>query len=239
MNPTGAVSVIVPAYNESATIEHVVRGIAQVLAAWPGAHEIIIVDDGSRDRTGEIAERLARELAVVQVVTLVRNSGYGAAQQAGLARARGDLVCLLPADGQIPPNVLDAYLHAAPEADVIIGAYRVREDSRSRRFSSGMFRAVIGMLFGVRLRNINAPKLYRRADLEGLPLTSNGGFADAELVIQLHARGRTFKEVEIDCLPRTAGASSVGLRAAVQAVIELVRFRRSGRYRYIRRGTAQ
>ncbi len=94
-----------------------------------------------------------------------------------------------------------------------------------------MFRTVIGLLFGIRVRNINAPKLYRRADLEGLPLTSSGGFADAEMVIQLHARGRTFKEVEIDCLPRMAGTSSVGWRAAVQAVIELVRFRRSGRYR--------
>ena len=239
MNTTAAVSVIVPAYNEAATVEDVVRGIARVLAAWPGSHEIIVVDDGSRDGTGEIAQRLACELPVVQVVQLARNSGYGAAQRAGLAHARGDLVCLLPADGQIPPSALDAYLRAAPEADVIIGAYRVREDSRSRRFSSGMFRTVIGLLFGIRVRNINAPKLYRRADLEGLPLTSSGGFADAEMVIQLHARGRTFKEVEIDCLPRTAGTSSVGVRAAVQAVIELVRFRRSGRYRHVRRGTAQ
>jgi glycosyltransferase involved in cell wall biosynthesis len=226
-----AVSVIVPAYNESATIEAVVRGIVRVLSPWPGSHEIIVVDDGSHDGTGEIARRLEHELSIVRVVQLPVNSGYGAAQRAGLARARGEMVCLLPGDGQIPPSVLDAYLRAAPQADVIIGAYRVRADSRSRRLSSSLFRAVVWLLFGVKVRNINAPKLYRRAHLEGLPLASSGGFADAEIVIQLHARGRTFKEVEIECLPRTAGKSSVGWRAAAHAVIELVRFRRSGRYR--------
>jgi hypothetical protein len=141
------------------------------------------------------------------------------------------MVCILPADGQIPPTALDAYLRASAEADVIIGAYRVRADSRARRLSSGLYRSVVWLLFGFSVRNINAPKLYRRAHLEGLSLESNGGFADAEIVIQLHARGRTFKEVEIDCLPRTAGKSSVGWRAAAYAVIELVRFRRSGHYR--------
>ena len=225
------VSVIVPAYNESATLADVVRGIDRVLAAWPGSHEIIVVDDGSVDGTGAIAQRMARELPVVRVVQLVRNSGYGAAQRAGLAQAQGELICLLPADGQIPPAALDAYLRAAQAADVIIGAYRVRGDSMRRRCSSGIYRTAVWLLFGIRLRNINAPKLYRRAHVEGLPLASRGGFADAEIVIQLHARGRTFKEVEIDCLPRTAGKSSVGWRAAAQAVIELVRFRRSGRHR--------
>ena len=231
MSDGPSLSVIVPAFNESATIEAVVRGIDRVLAKWPGSHEIVVVDDGSADRTGEIARQLALDLPVVRVVQLPENRGYGAAQQAGLAHARGEMVCLLPADGQIPPAALDAYLRAAPGADVIIGAYRVRADSIARRLSSWVYRTVVWMLFGVRVRNINAPKLYRRAHLDGLPLSSSGGFADAEIVIQLHARGRTFAEVEIDCLPRTAGQSSVGWSAAFHALIELVRFWRSGRYR--------
>jgi glycosyltransferase involved in cell wall biosynthesis len=226
-----SVSVIVPAYNESATIESVIRGIDHVLARWPGFHEIIVIDDGSRDRTGEIAKDLARELPSLRVVQLPENRGYGAAQQTGLAHARGELVCLLPADGQIPPSALDEYLRAAPAADVVIGAYRARADSIARRLSSGIYRTVVRLLFGVRVRTINAPKLYRRAHLAELPLSSTGGFADAEIVIQLHARGRTFKEVEIDCLPRKAGRSSVGWGAALYAVLELVRFWRSGRYR--------
>jgi glycosyltransferase involved in cell wall biosynthesis len=226
-----AVSVIVPAYNEAETIEDVVRGIERVLARWPGSHEIIVVDDGSRDRTGEIAASLAKQLPIVRLVQLPQNRGYGAAQQTGIAQARGELVWLLPADGQIPPSALDAYLRAAPAADVVIGAYRVRADSRARRLSSWLYRTVVRLLFGFSVRNINAPKLYRRADLTGLPLRSTGGFADAEIVIQLHARGRSFQEVEIECLPRTAGQSSVGWRAAAYALIELVKFWRSGRYR--------
>ena len=231
MTDAPAVSVIVPAYNEAETIEDVVRGIERVLARWPGSHEIIVVDDGSRDRTGEIAASLAKQLPIVRLVQLPQNRGYGAAQQTGIAHARGELVCLLPADGQIPPSALDAYLRAAPAADVVIGAYRVRADSRARRLSSWLYRAVVRLLFGFSVRNINAPKLYRRADLAGLPLRSTGGFADAEIVIQLHARGRSFQEVEIECLPRTAGQSSVGWRAAAYALIELVKFWRSGRYR--------
>jgi glycosyltransferase involved in cell wall biosynthesis len=226
-----AVSVIVPAYNEAATIADVVRGIHQVLVRWPGSHEIIVVDDGSRDRTGEIAQDIAKELPIVRVVQLPENRGYGAAQQTGLSHAHGELVTLLPADGQIPPSALDAYLRAASTADVIIGAYRVRADSLARKLSSRMYRTVVWLLFGFSVRNINAPKLYRRSHLEELRLSSTGGFADAEIVIQLHARGRTFTEVEIECLPRTAGQSSVGWRAAIDAVIELVRFWRSGRYR--------
>ena len=231
MSDALAVSVIVPAYNEAETIEDVVRGIERVLKRWPGSHEIIVVDDGSRDRTGEIAASLAKQLPIVRLVQLPQNRGYGAAQQTGIAQARGELVCLLPADGQIPPSALDAYLRAAPAADVVIGAYRVRADSRARRLSSWLYRTVVRLLFGFSVRNINAPKLYRRADLAGLPLRSTGGFADAEIVIQLHARGRSFQEVEIECLPRTAGQSSVGWRAAAYALIELVKFWRSGRYR--------
>ena len=231
MTDAPAVSVIVPAYNEAETIEDVVRGIERVLARWPGSHEIIVVDDGSRDRTGEIAAALAKQLPIVRLVQLPQNRGYGAAQQTGIAHAQGELVCLLPADGQIPPSALDAYLRAAPAADVVIGAYRVRADSRARRLSSWLYRTVVRLLFGLSVRNINAPKLYRRADLAGLPLRSTGGFADAEIVIQLHARGRSFHEVEIECLPRTAGQSSVGWRAAAYALIELVKFWRSGRYR--------
>jgi glycosyltransferase involved in cell wall biosynthesis len=226
-----SVSVIVPAYNEAGTIERVVRGIDRVLAQWPGSHEIIVVDDGSRDDTLEIARRMARELALVRIVQLPQNSGYGAAQQAGLAHARGEKVCLLPADGQIAPTELHTYFNAAGRADVVIGAYRHRDDSIARRFSSWSFNTVVRVLFGVRLRNINAPKLYRRTHLEGVSIQSRGGFADTEIVIQLHTRGRSFTEVEIDCLPRTAGRSSVGWRAAVQALNELVRFWRSGRYR--------
>lgn len=236
MREVSSLSVVVPAYNEAGTVEQVVRGIDAVLSRWPGCHEIIVVDDGSADRTGEIVERVAGELPRVQLIRMPSNGGYGAAQRQGLQRARSEFVCVLPADGQIAPSELETYLRAAGRADVIVGAYRIRQDTIARRLSSLLYNTTMLVLFGVRLRNINAPKLYRRADLDTVSVRSNGGFADAEIVIQLHARGRSFEEVEVSCLPRTAGRSSTGWKAAAHAVVELVRFRRSSHYRAARSG---
>ncbi len=226
-----SVSVVLPAFNEAGSLERIVRAVDGVLDGWGAPSHIIIVDDGSADDTPRIADRLAAELPRVRAVHHAANCGYGAAQRTGLTTATTELVCVLPADGQIAPSELPRYLAAAEHADVVVGAYRARPDSWTRRLFSRVYRLTMRALFGVSLRNINAPKLYRRAHLEGLSLVANGGFADAEIVVQLHARGRRFIEVDIDCLPRTTGTSSVGPGAALEALRELVAFRRSGRYR--------
>jgi glycosyltransferase involved in cell wall biosynthesis len=163
----------------------------------------------------------------VRVLHHASNGGYGAAQRTGLRAATSDLVCLLPADGQVPPEELSRYLDAADEADVIVGRYRKRPDPMMRRILSRTYVLVLRLLYGVSLQNINAPKLYRREQLAGVEITSHGGFADAEIVLQLSQQGRRFHEIDVECAPRTAGQSSIGAAAAFEAVRELWAFRRA------------
>ena len=231
MTSMRSLSVVLPAFNESGSLDAVVRRVDQVLASISPAGEILIVNDGSRDDTGALAEALARELPRVRVLHHEVNAGYGAAQRTGLRAARGELVSVLPADGQVAPEELPRYLAAADEADVVVGRYRERPDAPARRLLSRVYVGVLRLLYGVRLRNINAPKMYRREHLAGVAINARGGFADAEIVLQLHEQGRTFHQIDVDCLPRTAGQSSVGAAAAFEAMRELWAFRRAARQR--------
>lgn len=231
MTRAPSVSVILPAFNEAGTLEQVVRGVHHVLEGWAGGGEILIVDDGSTDATATIADRVAQELPNVRALHHRENAGYGAAQRTGIASAASELVSVFPADGQVPPEELRRYLAAAHSADVIAGVYSARPDAIGRRLFSRAYVFVLWMLFGLRLRNINAPKLFRLRHLGEIEVRSRGGFADAEIVIQLHARRRTFAEIDVACVPRTSGRSSVGSKAAIQALGELWRFWLSGRHR--------
>ena len=220
-----SISIILPAFNESGALPRVVHGVDHVLADAGVDGEIIIVNDGSTDTTGAVADQLGREVSSVRVIHHAANRGYGAAQRSGIEAASGTFICVLPADGQIPPAELRKYLASAHRADVIVGAYRHRPDVRRRVFSR-LYRLVLAALFGLRLRNVNAPKLFRRSDLAGVDISARGGFADAQIMIQLKRQGRRFHEIEVTCLPRAAGQSSIGIGAALQALRELWAFYR-------------
>jgi dolichol-phosphate mannosyltransferase len=226
-----SISVVLPAFNESGALEQVVRGVDQALAAAGHDGEIIIVNDGSTDHTPTIADRLQRTLRTVRVIHHGHNVGYGAAQRSGIQAAVGAFVCVLPADGQVPPEELLKYLAAAERADVIVGTYRNRPDGIRRRLLSWIYRLVLRALFDLRLRNVNAPKLFRREHLMGVDVSAHGGFADAQIMIQLRRQGRRFHEIDVRCLPRATGRSSIGMAAAFESIQELWAFYRKGTQR--------
>ena len=227
MSEASSVSVVLPAFNEAGALEAVVRRADGVLAALGRTAEIIVVNDGSTDETAAIADGLRRELTRVRVVHHAQNAGYGAAQRSGIQAAGCDLVCIFPSDGQVPPEELLKYVAAAPQADVVAGRYRMRPDLVRRWLSRGYVLA-LRLLFGVRLRNVNAPKMYRREQVQAVDITAHGGFADAQIVIELQRRGCRFVEIDVECGPRLAGRSSIGAAAAVEAFRELWRFYRGG-----------
>lgn len=223
-------SIVIPAFEEEATLESVVRGAAAAAREAAARREIIVVDDGSRDRTGEIARRLAAEMEGVRVLAHERNRGYGAAQRTGFAAAREPFVMAIPADGQLDLADIPRYARRMVEdpVDALVG-FRPRRDGDplARRLATRANRALLRALFGVRLRDANWVKLFRREALAAVPAPEASSVAfDAELLIRLARAGARFGEIEASYLPRRAGAATGGRAAVIlRTIAELLRLR--------------
>jgi glycosyltransferase involved in cell wall biosynthesis len=202
-----------PAHDEEANVGSLVAEALETLPALAERFEIVIVDDGSRDATGEIGERLAAEHpGVVRVVHHPTNLGYGAALRTGFAASRYPLVAFTDGDRQFHVADLARLLHRAAEADApaVVAGFRVRRaDPPLRTVYARLYRFSLGVWYGLWLRDVDcACKLFRRPPLEGIRVESDGAFLSAELLIKLRAAGRSIVEVGVPHYPRTAGAAT-------------------------------
>jgi glycosyltransferase involved in cell wall biosynthesis len=206
-----------PAHNEAPNVEALVVEALEALPDLAAEFEVIVVDDGSRDETGAIADRLAAEHPdVVRAVHHETNLGYGAALRSGLRAARYDLVCFTDGDRQFRVADLGRLLDVlGPDVDVVAG-YRIRRaDPLVRTIYARLYRLANRIFFGLGVRDIDcACKLFRRRALEGLRVESGGAFFSAELLVKLRASGRRIVEVGVPHYPRTAG-SPTGARPSV------------------------
>jgi glycosyltransferase involved in cell wall biosynthesis len=242
-----ALSYFFPAHNEEANLESLVEEALAALPALADRFEIIAVDDGSKDATAAIADRLAvAHPDVVRVVHHVTNQGYGAALRSGFRAARYDLVGFTDGDRQFrvaDVGLLLDRLGAADAPDVVVGHRIRRADPAIRMIYARLYKLANRVWFGLRVRDVDcACKLFRRAALEGVRVESGGAFFSAELLIKLRAAGRTVVEVGVPHYPRTAG-SPTGARPSViwRAVKDFwgLRLRLwSNRARALRRGAA-
>ena len=203
-------SAIVMAFNEAQTLEAVVRDLHRVLNELTRSYEIIVIDDGSVDGTGLVAERLAQELTGVRVVRHLANRGLGAVYQTGFAQARGEWLSFVPADGQFPASILKQFVPLWDGAEMILGDMGNRHRSRLARWLSGAERALYRLLFG-RLPAFQGILMFRRRLLDELPLTSTGrGWVVLmELIIRAARAGCRIMSVPIEGRPRHRGVSKV------------------------------
>lgn len=207
----GFVSLVLPAFNERENLEAVVRRAAEVLPSLTESFEIVIVDDGSRDGTGELADRLAEEYPMVRVVHHKVNRGYGAALRSGFAAARGDFVLFMDADQQFDPADLAHLAPFVPHADIVAG-YRVqRRDPWIRLFYASIFNLAMRFLFGITIRDIDcAFKVVRTDLLRALDLRMDGALINTELLTKAQRAGATIVEVGIRHYPRLSGEPTGG-----------------------------
>ncbi len=208
-----------PAHNEEANLAGLVSEALAVLPRLAASFEIIIVNDGSRDATGRIADELtAASPGIVRVVHHGTNRGYGAALRSGFAASRHDVIAFTDGDRQFRVEdlgrVLDR-LRASDTPDVVAG-YRInRADPLVRTVYARIYRLANRIFFGLRVRDVDcACKAFRRPALSGIRVESGGAFFSAELLIKLGAAGRTIVEVGVPHHPRTAG-SPTGARPSV------------------------
>lgn len=213
-----ALSFFFPAHNEEANLEALVEEALAVLPGLADEFEVIAVNDGSRDRTAEIVDRLAAANARVRAIHHEVNRGYGAALRSGFAAARFPLICFLDGDRQFKVEDLGRLierLQAQERPDVVLGYRLQRADPAIRLLYARIYRLCLRAFFGLRVRDPDcACKLFRREALEGIRLESGGAFMTAELLIKLRERGRRLVEVGVPHYPRTAG-SPTGARPSV------------------------
>jgi glycosyltransferase involved in cell wall biosynthesis len=236
-DPGPELTVVVPVYDEAATIESVVREVAAVADELaPGACEVLVVDDGSTDATPAIVDALAAELPGVEVVHQV-NQGHGPALLVGFDRARGRWIGHLDSDDQIPAKELVALWAERAGADLVLGVRTGRDDPRHRLVLSAVVRRLVGLLAGRRIHDANVPCKLVTAELwaEARPLLPDGTFAPSiALALVAARRGRVLREVPVTHRARASGASSLRplrlaravVRAGAQTVALLPRLRR-------------
>ncbi|MEX1296794.1 MAG: glycosyltransferase family 2 protein [Candidatus Limnocylindrales bacterium] len=223
-----ALSYFFPAHDEAENIEALVHEALEALPAIAERFEIIAVDDGSTDGTGELADRLAAEHpGVVRAVHHAQNQGYGSAVRSGLAAARFPLVCFTDGDRQFRVADLARLTARLDEPDDrgrrpdVVAGYRVkRADPAIRLAYARAYRACLNLFFGLGVRDPDcACKLFRREALEGVNVESGGAFLSAELLIKIRQRGGIVVEQGVPHYPRTAGqASGADPRVVLRAV---------------------
>jgi glycosyltransferase involved in cell wall biosynthesis len=213
MNPqqvlAGGVTAFLPCHNEEGNVEGVVAAVVRTLEALGVPFEVVVVDDGSTDRTAEVASRLAQRDRRVRLVQHPRNLGYGAALRTGFASARYPWVFFTDGDGQFDPADLVRLVPHAASADLVVG-YRIRrQDPPHRRLYGWLWNLLVRLWFGVRVRDVDcAFKLLRREVVSALPLRSTGAFLSTELLCRAARRGARIVEVGVPHYPRQWGRQS-------------------------------
>lgn len=204
-------SVVMPAHNEEANIEAVVRSCLEALPAMVRDFEVVVTDDGSRDATPEILDRLAAEDPRVVALHHAVNRGYGDALTTGFAHTRGDFVMFMDADRQFDIADLERLLPYVGAYDIVAGCRIRRQDPPLRLLYAGIFNLAVRIFFGIRLRDIDcAFKVYRGDLLRGITLEFGGALINTEMLAKARRGGATLTEVGVYHYPRLEGKQSGG-----------------------------
>ncbi len=204
-----SLSVVLPAYNEEEAITTTISHILNTLTAWGLDFEIIVVDDGSADRTGSLVAALAACAPQVRLVTHLVNQGYGAALVSGFAAATKELTFFMDADGQFRIDDLHTFFAFIDSYDAVIGYRVARQDSWLRKLNAWGWSMVIWLALGVKVCDLDcAFKLLHTEFLRQHSLETRGAMLNAELLSTLQRAGGTYRELGVQHLPRQGGRST-------------------------------
>jgi glycosyltransferase involved in cell wall biosynthesis len=227
------ITVCMTAFNEEAVITETVRECLDVLDQVPGQHSVLVVNDGSTDRTGSILQALVAHEPRVQVFTHETNQGFAAGVRSALREARGDLVFYFGADGEWRAQELHGLLAKLAEGyDLVIGVRRKKHYGIYRRGVSWLFNLLVRTLFGINLRDVGSITLARAWVWKGIASQADTAFVCAEVLLLAWLRGARIGFTPVSHVWRAKGRSKFNnpLRA-VEAFVDLFAFRLSSRSR--------
>ncbi|MCX6764123.1 MAG: glycosyltransferase family 2 protein [Candidatus Nealsonbacteria bacterium] len=202
------ISVIIPAYNEEKNIESTVENVIKAIKGKFTDYEILIFNDCSQDNTGNIVEKLARLNGRIKVIHNKKNEGFAYNYKKGVELANNDYIAIIPGDDEILPESISEIFSLVGKAEIIIPYtvnYRVR--SLSRRVISFSFTAVMNFLFGLKLKYYNGPVVHKREIIKSVLIKSKSFAFQAEILVKLIKKNRSFIEMGMYIKNRKYGKS--------------------------------
>jgi glycosyltransferase involved in cell wall biosynthesis len=223
--PNESISVVFPAFNEESNIKTLIDQTIQTLSELTDKWEIIVVDDGSSDRTSEIVREY--ENNNIYVIRHPSNKGYGAALKSGIVSARNDLIFFSDSDLQFDIKELGKLLQWLNGYAIVIG-YRIkRQDPFHRRLNAFGWNTLVRLMFGLKVKDINcAFKIFRRSVFEKIKIDAVGAMVNTDILSQAVKYGFRIKEVPVTHYPRLKGKQTgANIRVIFKAFKELLRLR--------------
>jgi hypothetical protein len=219
------VSFVLPSYNEETNILTALDQTVRAATKFCAAFEVIVVDDGSSDRTAELVRSAQDEEPSIKLVSHSANRGYGGALRSGFEAAQLEWVFFTDADNQFDMGEIELLLTWAETADVVAGYRRVRQDPLMRKVNAWGWNRIVRWLFYVPVRDIDcAFKLFRRSTLQEIDIDSRGAMINTEIMVKLARRGCKIVEVGVSHYPRTSGApQGAKVRVIARALREVRR----------------
>jgi glycosyltransferase involved in cell wall biosynthesis len=222
-----SLSVFFPAYNDAPSLPGLLEKTFTTLRSHVADYEVIVVNDGSWDNTGEVLEKLRRQYApYLRVVTHPQNRGYGGALRTGFASSTKDWVFYTDGDGQYDPNELPRLLELVRADTGLVNGYKMeRHDPQHRIWIGSTYNFCARLLFRIRIRDIDCDyRLIRRDLLEKIRLTSTSGTICVELVRKIEISGCGVIEIPVHHYPRLHGRSQFfRVRSLLKTLFELIR----------------
>lgn len=222
MTKIDQLSVFFPAYNEQDNIENTVLKSKKVLEKIAGKWEIIIIDDGSKDNTGKIADKLAKTDKKIRVIHHNPNRGYGGSLKSGIYACKYDWIAFTDSDGQFDFSEVTNFIEKQREtkADMVIGFYKKRQVSKFKILTSKMWEYAVFFLFGLKVHDIDCGfKFISKKVVDALPdlHSERGAFISSEFLIKAKKKGFKIVEIPVTHYPRTAG---VGTGRDINVIIQ-------------------
>jgi len=222
-------SVFFPAYYDEKNIGKVVDKAVEVLDSLQlKDYEVTIIEDGSPDKTAEVADALAAKHPKVKVIHHAQNKGYGATLYEGFTSARFDYVFYSDGDNQFDLEELRKFVALIPFSDMVVGYRKKKHYSPYRKFTSFVYNIILRLAFGIDYLDIDcAFKVIKRDLFDKITVNTKDAFIDAEIMIRAHLLGYTSTEIGVRHLPRLDGVSTAARPSIIiRTIKEIYEFRK-------------
>lgn len=223
-NPS--LSITIPAYNEEENLHFVLENTLATAPNYLADYEIVVIDDGSTDKTGDIADAFSKKYRQVRVFHQ-KNQGYGTTMLRGIQEARKEFVAYMPADGQFLVEDMKKCLPLMSKADLILGFRGNRTDyTLYRHIISGIYLIVLRILFGITYKDVNWLNIWRTKEVQKLQIQSRGIFLLGEIVIRFRKEGLRVLEAPSSYRRRRGGeVKNAKFSLAVEAFFDALKLR--------------